>query len=196
MVYYLVENDDRYSSRQIRGITFKKVGDSDSAATGSYDGLSTKLLEVGEDYNVALRVINYSFVDILADAVKVKLYFQPWIDGGKNYPSADPVGDGYEECGSDVISILGRTAKTDDSDNWGDAEFTFTAPKTPGLGWLHAVVEYEGEELNKDNNHGAGCLSAPMIPRHSRDLPRPAPQALANYRRRLCRRWPNVPISG
>lgn len=154
MVYYLVENDDRYSSRQIRGITFKKVGDSDSAATGSYDGLSTKLLEVGEDYNVALRVINYSFVDILADAVKVKLYFQPWIDGGKNYPSADPVGDGYEECGSDVISILGRTAKTDDSDNWGDAEFTFTAPKTPGLGWLHAVVEYEGEELNKDNNHG------------------------------------------
>lgn len=46
MVYYLVENDDRYSSKQMRGITFNKNDDRVIAATGSYEGLSTKLLEI------------------------------------------------------------------------------------------------------------------------------------------------------
>lgn len=160
MVYYLVENDDRYSSKQMRGITFNKNDDRVIAATGSYEGLSTKLLEIGEEYNVALRVINYSFVDILDSAVTVKFYFQPWIDGGKNYPSADPAGDGYEEYGSQKTSLLGRTAETDNNNNWSDVKFTFTAPKTPGLGWLHAVVEYDREELSKDNNHGWVLIGA------------------------------------
>lgn len=37
-------------------------------------------------------MINYSFVN--TREVKVKFYYQPWTDGGANYPAANPATDG------------------------------------------------------------------------------------------------------
>ncbi|MEG2183939.1 MAG: Synerg-CTERM sorting domain-containing protein, partial [Cloacibacillus sp.] len=156
MIYYLIENEDKYSSNQMRGITFTKSDSTENAATGTTeDGLSPKLLEKEKAYNVKLRVINYSFVQ--AEDVTVKFYFQPWSNesGARNYPSTDPARDGYTPFDSAKLPVIReRTTATDGFDNWTNAEATFKAPKTEGLGWVHAVLEYNDQELNTKNNHG------------------------------------------
>ena len=153
---YLQENQDKYTSNQMRGITFTKSDSTESAVTATTgDGLSPKLLEKGKDYKVKLRVINYSFVT--AVGVTVKFYFQPWSNesGARNYPSTDPARDGYKPFDSKTLGvILGRTTNFDTGENWVNTEATFHAPGIEGLGWVHAVVEYNDKELSTKNNHG------------------------------------------
>ncbi|WP_455597474.1 FG-GAP repeat domain-containing protein, partial [Cloacibacillus porcorum] len=158
MVYYLAENDNPNTSCQMRGLSFEKQEDASQAPTGDNHGTATKLLECGQKYNLRLRVINYSFVN--TREVKVKFYYQPWTEGGANYPAANPATDGgCEEITGDnpavIKSISGRTEKSYSGDNWDYAVLNgWTAPKDTGLGWIHAVISYDGEQLSTDNDHG------------------------------------------
>ena len=158
MVYYLAENDNPNTNRQMRGLSFERVDNGAPVTTGAYQGTATKLLECGQKYNLRLRVINYSFRD--TKEVKVKFYYQPWTEGGANYPAANPATDGgcKEITGGNpasIKSISGRTGNSDSGDNWDYAVLNgWTAPKDTGLGWLHAVISYDGEQLSTDNDHG------------------------------------------
>ena len=161
MLYYLTKNSDRFTSHQMRGADFTKSAGGGTAVYGDYTGLSTKLLEIGERYTLSLRVVNYSFID--TKSVKVKLYYQQWKDGDKNYPLEDPAaasGDCTLLSETTLPKIFGRSDKVIPEDNWGEAKFEFTAPDRQGLGWLHAVVEYDGQELSRDNNHGWVLIGA------------------------------------
>ncbi len=158
MVYYLAENDNPNTSHQMRGLSFERVDNGAPVTTGAYQGTATKLLECCQKYNLRLRVINYSFVN--TREVKVKFYYQPWTEGGVNYPAANPATDGgcYDITGGNpaaINSISGRTGNSDDGDNWDYAVLNgWTAPTNTGLGWLHAVISYDGEQLSADNDHG------------------------------------------
>ncbi|WP_455598234.1 FG-GAP repeat domain-containing protein [Cloacibacillus sp.] len=159
MVYYLAENDNPNTSHQMRGLSFERVDNGAPVTTGAYQGTATKLLECGQKYNLRLRVINYSFVN--TREVKVRFYYQPWTEGGTNYPAANPATDGgcEEITGGNpaaIKSISGRTGNSEDSgDNWDYAVLKgWTAPTETGLGWLHAVISYDGEQLSADNDHG------------------------------------------
>ena len=158
MVYYLAENDNPNTSHQMRGLSFERVDNGAPVTTGAYQGTATKLLECGQKYNLRLRVINYSFVN--TREVKVKFYYQPWTEGGVNYPAANPATDGgcYDITGGNpaaINSISGRTGNSDSGDNWDYAVLNgWTAPTNTGLGWLHAVISYDGEQLSTDNDHG------------------------------------------
>ena len=160
MIYYLAENDNPNTSHQMRGLSFEMTDGGALASTADHQGTATKLLECGQKYNLRLRVINYSFVD--TGEVKVKFYYQPWNDGGENYPAESPEFDGRcEEIHSDdgnpaaaIDAIKGRKNK-ETGDNWEYAVLNgWTAPKDTGLGWLHAVISYNGEQLSTDNDHG------------------------------------------
>ena len=158
--FYLTENDNVRTRYTLRGVTFKKAGGG-SASTGEYEAKPLRVLEKCTSYDVTLRTFNLSFVN--TEAVTVKFYYQPWkydengspLTTSENDPVDDPAAKGLELIGSDTINnIYGRTANTNSTDNWEDAKFSWKTPDNEEMGYVHAVIEYGGKQLNANNDRG------------------------------------------
>lgn len=158
--FYLTENDNVRTRYTLRGITFKKAGGS-SASTGEYEEKPLRVLEKGTSYDVTLRTFNLSFVN--TEAVTVKFYYQPWQYDKYGAPLTTEVNDPVDKeevvsldlIGNDTINFIpGRTGQEDSTNNWKDAKFSWKTPDNEGMGYVHAVIEYAGKQLNAKNDHG------------------------------------------
>lgn len=149
----MIKNTTRSTRYQLRGLSIIK-DDGDKAATGKSEGLALRLLEADAKYSLSLRVVNYSFKRT-SDDVKVKFYFQPWTSAKYTDPLDTPTSSNCKYLGESTINtIFGRTASSVKGDNWANATLDFTTPEATTAGWFHAVIEYNGTQLNADNDHG------------------------------------------
>lgn len=158
----LTENDNEYLRYTLRGLNFTKSGDVSASIgeEGRYQ-IPIRLLERGENYQVSLRVVNYSFVDT-KEPVKVGFYWQR-IDETSTLPLNDideikklpMLKDEYGDAEIELEGIDGRNGKSG-ADNWQDVTFYWTAHEDEEnrLGYIHAVVESGETQLNTDNDHG------------------------------------------
>lgn len=160
----LTENDNEYLRYTLRGLNFTKSGDVSASIgeEGRYQ-LPISLLERGTEYQVSLRVVNYSFVET-KEPVTVGFYWQRIdetstlplndIDEIKKLPTMLLTADGYD-AKIELDGIDGRNGRSD-ADNWQDVTFYWTAPEDEEnrLGYIHAVVESGETQLNTDNDHG------------------------------------------
>lgn len=163
----LTENENEYLRYTLRGLNFTKSG-GESASTGE-DGryrLPIRLLERGADYEVSLRVVNYSFVRT-KEPVTVGFYWQ-----GIDETSALPLNDvdeikklpmlitsDGEDAEIELEGIDGRHGRNG-TDNWQDVSFYWNVPEDEEdrLGYVHAVVTSGETQLNTDNDHGYALI--------------------------------------
>ena len=187
-----VNGDDYDRKFVMRGFSVYDNEDYYMAKLAECDNFSCplRLLKKGCDYTYKLRIINYSFVK--SDRFKIKFYWQPMdSDNVRPYQSADDV---KKNCtlvkDVDIAGINGRgkylPGKDKSYQNWIDCTFTDTGIGSGQLvdtskagveGYLHCIIEYDGNELSKDNNHAYAAFGVYDPSKFSPEEEQPTPPA-------------------
>ena len=187
-----VNGDDYDRKFVMRGFSVYDNEDYYMAKLAECDNFSCplRLLKKGCDYTYKLRIINYSFVK--SDRFKIKFYWQPMdSDNVRPYQSADDV---KKNCtlvkDVDIAGINGRGKYLPNGNksyqNWIDCTFTDTGIGSGQLvdtskagveGYLHCIIEYDGNELSKDNNHAYAAFGVYDPSKFSPEEEQPTPPA-------------------
>ncbi len=127
----------------VRGVSFENAG-----TTFDYQSLPGKALPIGTPVRGTFRVINYSFVGTNAP-LTVSVHYQP-LAASESKPDFAKA----QQIAQIPINLVRGREEYPDKDNWEEIAFDWTTPSTPGGGYLHIKLDYQGQQLNKDNDYG------------------------------------------
>ena len=143
-----------YKSHRLRGVIFAAPDTEDDAGYVSRvaSGLPVEAFVSGTKMQGMFRVYNYSFVQSAAATVSVSYQRIAGLEEAPDIAKAATAVDTVQ-----LPSVPGREGV---GNNWHEAYFDWTVPGERQLGYLHFKVNYGGEQLSEDNDHGfvlVGC---------------------------------------